>query len=166
MSYQAELRNQVNDKIIAAMSKGHLPWVKPWSSMKNTGHPANAVSGKLYRGVNPLLLELTALDKGYCSKHWATYRQWLALGCQVRKGERGSRIIFWQPITSTRTNGDGEEERKTFPLLKEYVVFNAAQCDGAEHFQVQSGDTAAIVDFEPAEEVIDGNGMGHSPCSR
>jgi antirestriction protein ArdC len=55
MSYQTDLRNQVNEKIIAALSKGQLPWVKPWSSARNTGHPANAVSGKPYRGVNPLL---------------------------------------------------------------------------------------------------------------
>ena len=159
MSYQTEIRNQVNEKLIAAMTKGQLPWVKPWSPMKNTGHPANASTGKLYRGINPLLLELAALDKGYASKHWATYRQWLALGCQVRKGERGTRIIFWQPITRSKTNGDGEEVEIMFPLLKEYAVFNAGQCDGAERYQVQVGDhTAAAVDFEPAQQVIDATG--------
>ena len=56
MSYQTDLRNKVNDLIIAAMSKGQLPWVKPWSSAKNTGYPVNAVSGKLYRGVNVTML--------------------------------------------------------------------------------------------------------------
>ena len=148
MSYQDEIRNQVNDKLIAAMSKGKLPWVKPWSPMKNTGHPANASTGKLYRGINPMLLELSALDKGYGSKHWATYRQWQSQDCQVRKGERGTRIIFWSPITRTTTNGDGEEKKTTFPLLREYTVFNAEQCDGAEHFQIQPGDNInAVVDF-------------------
>ena len=32
MSYQTDLRNKVNEQIIAAMSKGQLPWVKPWSA--------------------------------------------------------------------------------------------------------------------------------------
>lgn len=154
MTSQTELRNQINDKLIAAMSKGQIPWVKPWSAAKNTGHPANASTGKLYRGVNPLLLQLAALDKGFGSKNWATYRQWQALGGQVRKGEKGTRIIFWSPIKTTRANGDGEEVEKTFPLLREYTVFNAEQCDGAERFQVEHGDSSAVVDFEPAEKVI------------
>jgi antirestriction protein ArdC len=93
MSYQTDLRNKVNNQIIAAMSNGQMPCVKPWSAAKNTGYPVNAVSGKLYRGVNVLLLHLS----GYFSKFWATYRQWQALGGQVRKGERGNRIIFWRP---------------------------------------------------------------------
>ena len=154
MSYQDEIRSQVNEKLIAAMSQGKIPWVKPWSAAKNTGHPANASTGKLYRGINPLLLQLAALDKGYGSKHWATYRQWQALDGQVRKGEKGTRIIFWSPIKTTRTNGDGEEVQKTFPLLREYTVFNAEQCDGSERFQVEHGDSSAVVDFEPAEKVI------------
>jgi antirestriction protein ArdC len=163
MSYQTDLRNKVNDQIIAAMSKGQLPWVKPWSAAKNTGYPVNAVSGNLYRGVNVLLLHLA----GHSSKFWATYRQWQALGGQVRKGERGTRIIFWKPITKTTTNGDGEEVEKAFPLLREYAVFNAQQVDGAERFQVQPIDSNGfgVVDFEPAERVISATGwdIRHQP---
>ena len=159
MSYQTELRSQVNEKLIAAMSKGQLPWVKPWSPLKNTGHPANASTGKLYRGINPLLLELAALDKGYASRNWATYKQWQALGGQVRGGERGCRIIFWSPVKKTRQNAEGEEQTTTFPLMREYTVFNAEQCDAAEGYQVQPGDsTAAVVNFEPPERVITATG--------
>jgi antirestriction protein ArdC len=153
MSFQADLRNKINDQIVNTLSQGLMPWRKPWSPAKNAGHPANAVTGKLYRGVNPLLLHLA----GFNSKWWATYRQWQALGGQVRKGERGTRIIYWKPVTKTRTNGDGEVE-KTFPLLREYVVFNAEQCDGVGRFAVQPGDASAVVDFEPAERVIDATG--------
>ena len=165
MSYQNDLRNKVNEKIIAALSKGQLPWVKPWSSARNTGHPANAVSGKLYRGVNPLLLHLAGCN----SKWWATYRQWQGLGGQVRRGERGTRITYWKPVTKTKRNGDGEEESKTFPLLREYVVFNADQCDGVERFQVQPGDsTSAVVDFKPGEKVITATGwdIRHVPSDK
>jgi antirestriction protein ArdC len=158
MSSQNELRSQVNEKLIAAMSKGRLPWVKPWSPLKNTGHPANASTGKMYRGINPLLLELAVMDKGYTSKHWATYRQWLALDCQVRKGEHGTRIIFWSPVKKTRQNAEGEEQTTTFPLMREYTVFNAEQCDGAERFQLQPGEGSAVVDFDPAEKVIQATG--------
>jgi antirestriction protein ArdC len=154
MSYQTDLRNKINDQIVDALSRGVTPWRKPWSPAKNTGYPANAVTGKLYRGVNSLLLGLAPFG----SKWWATYRQWQGLGGQVRKGERGTRIIYWKPITKTRTNGNGEEVEKTFPLLRGYVVFNAEQCDGVGRFAVQPGDASAVVDFAPAQRVIDATG--------
>src|SRR5437763_128007 len=102
MSHQAEIRSQVNEKIIAALSKGLAPWRKPWVANGNAGNPANAVSGRSYRGINPLLLQLAAMDKGFCSKWWGTYRQWQSLGGQVKKGQRGTRIVFWSPITKTK----------------------------------------------------------------
>lgn len=156
MSYQTELRNRINDRIIAEMSKGGpMPWIKPWSSAKNTGYPVNAVSKKLYRGVNVLLLQMTE----FSSRYWATYRQWQVLGGQVRKGERGTKIVFWKPISTKRLDVNGEEVKRTFPLLREYTVFCADQCDGAERFQVQPGDgTNVVVDFEPAQKVIDAVG--------
>jgi hypothetical protein len=54
MSNQTDLRNKINEQIVTALSQGMTPWRKPWSPAKNTGHAANAVTGKLYRGVNPL----------------------------------------------------------------------------------------------------------------
>ena len=110
MSYQTDLRNKINDQIVDALSRGVTPWRKPWSPAKNTGYPANAVTGKLYRGVNSLLLGLAPFG----SKWWATYRQWQGLGGQVRKGERGTRIIYWKPITKTRTNGNTVRNLKDF----------------------------------------------------
>jgi antirestriction protein ArdC len=154
MSYQADLRNQVNQKLINALSQGLTPWRKPWSPAKNAGHPANVVSGKHYRGVNPLLLHLA----GFNSKWWATYRQWQGLGGQVRKGEKGTRIVLWKPVSRTSTNAAGEEVEKTFPLLREYHVFNADQCDGVERFEVQPGDSSRVIDFAPAQRVIDATG--------
>jgi antirestriction protein ArdC len=158
MAHQNEIRVEVNDKIIAALSKGLTPWKKPWVASKNAGNPANAVSGRSYRGINPLLLELAAMDKGFKSKWWGTYRQWQTLGGQVKGGERGTRIVFWSPVTNTRTNAAGEEKSKTFPLMREYTVFCADQCEGAERFAVEPAPSTTVVDFDPAEKVIAGTG--------
>jgi hypothetical protein len=76
----------------------------------------------------------------------------------VEAGQRGTRIVFWRPVTSTKINADGEQENKTFPLLREYVVFNAEQCEGAGRFCVQSVASNASVDFEPANQVIAATG--------
>ena len=53
--------------------------------------PANLISKKPYRGINTFLLALA----GYGSQYWLTYRQAQALGGNVRKGEHGTKIIFW-----------------------------------------------------------------------
>ncbi len=154
MARQNDIRTQVNGKIIEALAKGLTPWKKPWVASKNAGNPANAVSGRSYRGINPLLLELAAMDKGFKSKWWGTYRQWQGLGAQVKGGERGTRIVFWSPVKRTSKNEVGEETQTTFPLMREYTVFNADQCQGTERFAVEPASGTTAVDFEPAENVI------------
>jgi antirestriction protein ArdC len=58
----------------------------------------NLVSKKPYRGINIFLLALA----GYGSQYWLTYRQALALGGNVRRGEHGTKIVFFGSSTSTR----------------------------------------------------------------
>jgi N-terminal domain of anti-restriction factor ArdC len=60
---------------------------KPWRFLP----PVNLVSKKTYRGINFFLLSLA----GYGSQYWLTNRQAQALGGNVRKGEHGTRIVFW-----------------------------------------------------------------------
>ena len=54
---QEHIRNQITKQIIEALEKGGLPPRRqPWIGIANTGRPANVVSSKPYRGINPLLL--------------------------------------------------------------------------------------------------------------
>src|SRR5262252_1667257 len=85
MSSQVEIRQRVTTRILDALQRGVAPWRKPWSALENTGFPTNVISKKRYSGVNPLLLELAALETGFQSKWWATYPQWQTLGGQVKK---------------------------------------------------------------------------------
>lgn len=90
--------------------------------------PRNAISGRTYRGINPIVLRLTAEAEGYGDPRWLTYRQSQAAGGHIRRGERGTRIVFWKFIE--REDGGGEPRR--FPLLRTFTVFNAEQCEGLE----------------------------------
>lgn len=76
MLSQNEIRQQITNKIIEALEQGVMPWRRPWSISRNTGRPANVVSKRAYSGINPLLLELDAMKKGFHSKWYGTYRQW------------------------------------------------------------------------------------------
>lgn len=163
MPSQTEIREQVTNQIVEALQEGVTPWRKPWANLQNSGFPMNAVSKKLYTGINPLLLQLAAHKKNYQSKFWATYRQWTAIGGKVMKrpddvrpGSWGTKIIFWKPITTTKKNAKGEEKETTFPLLREYVVFNAEQVEGEaiEKFRVHPPIGTSVIDYEPAEKVI------------
>jgi antirestriction protein ArdC len=59
-----------------------------------------------------------------------TYHQAQLQGGQVRKGERGSMVVFASPIDITETDGAGQEIEKKIHLLRRYIVFNVEQIEG------------------------------------
>ncbi len=128
MKPKRDIYQEVTDKIVASLEAGTVPWRQPW---KNVGGelPRNIRTGKKYRGVNVFLLAITAMLEGYGDPRWGTYKAIGEKGGQVRKGEKGTRIIFWKKIEPK--DGAPEDERP-YMILRDYVVFNAAQCDGIE----------------------------------
>ena len=162
MLTQNELREKITNQIVTALRAGDVPfWRQTWSQGKNAGYPANAVSGKSYRGINTLLTSLAALEKGYESKWWGTYPQWNSLGGQVRRGEKGTTIILFKPVRKVRTNAEGEEEVSSFPVMRSWTIFNVAQVDGdLDQYRASASSNAEprFVDYEPAEKVIAATG--------
>ncbi len=114
--------DKVTSAIIEALEKGTIPWRRPWSG---GGAPINAVSKRAYRGVNNIVLELTQFGKGYESAVWCTFKQAKDIGGRVRKGEKGSPIVFWKMLESK----DKEGNARTIPFLRSSTVFNVDQID-------------------------------------
>jgi antirestriction protein ArdC len=157
MLSQAEIREKVTNQVIEALRSGSVPfWRKPWSEDENAGYPANAVSRKPYRGINSLLLSL----KGYDSKWFATYNQWRSIGGQVRRAEKGTQIILFKPVRKVTLKDDGEEEVRSFPLMRTWSVFNISQVDGdLGHLRAAAQRTVRrFVDYGPAEKVVAATG--------
>jgi antirestriction protein ArdC len=121
-----DVHQEVTDRIVAALEAGTAPWVKPWNG--NAGLPMNATTNKAYNGVNVFLCWLQAGAMGYTSDRWLTYKQAQGVGGQVRAGEKGIGIVFfnWREYAD-KNNPD---KKRKIPLLKFYTVFNVAQCDG------------------------------------
>lgn len=162
MTFNNTLREIITTRIVHAIEKGTVPWRRPWVRSPHSGRPANVVSKKPYRGINPLLLQIHQARHGFSSKWFASFDQWRSRGFMVRKrpegvekGEWGCRIVFYKPITRTVIK-DGEEQKREFFAMKTYVVFSADQVDGAEEWRVQPPDitNAAPLSFEPADELI------------
>lgn len=126
----AEARAKINARIIAALEAGTLPWVRPWKMVaeEGGGRHHNFVSKKrVYRGVNPLILEMECLTYDWECKAWGTFNQWKQFNCHVRRGEKAAMIVLWKPIYD---NEDEEKRRPKTWLLRNFYVFNACQVDG------------------------------------
>jgi antirestriction protein ArdC len=98
---------------------------------RRTDHPPVARQRLPYQGINILMLWGAAMENGYSAPIWLTFKQALALGGAVRKGECGSLVVY--ASTFSRTEADeatGEESERDIPFLKGYTVFNAEQIDG------------------------------------
>lgn len=118
----------VTESIIKRLESGVAPWRKPW----RTEPPANLVSKKEYSGINIFLLA----SQGYGSRHWITYRQAQTLGGTVKKGEHGSKVVFWKVDEYQKENkGTGETENRKSVLLRYYNVFNLEQCEGIKSLE-------------------------------
>lgn len=141
----------VTDLIIEALEAGVVPWHKPWRST-GEGLPKSLSSLKPYRGVNVWTLSVTALLRGYESQWWGTYKQITDRGGQVRKGEKGTPVVFWRVLD--KPDPDDPLKRKSILLLKHFVVFNADQADDVK---VPTPKEIAEVDpIAPCQEIADG----------
>ena len=135
-----DVYTRVTERIIADLEQGVRTWLKPW----NAEHAAGRISrplrhnGTPYNGINILLLWGEAMAKGYAAPIWMTYKQAQELKANVRKGEKGSLVVYANRITKTETNEAGEDTEREIPFMKGYTVFNVEQVDGLPaHYYAQ-----------------------------
>jgi len=133
------IHEQVTENIIAMLERGTLPWRRPWeTSGTGLAVPANGISKRPYHGINRVILWTSALVAGYPNHAWATYRQIQEAGGQVRKGEKGTRVMLYRPLeqndendaTSSEEGNSAPKDAKPARIARVFTVFNLAQCDG------------------------------------
>ncbi len=138
----------ITNQIVEKLEDGLVPWQKPWAS--HSPFPVNFTSKKNYRGINVFILYLQNLANKYNSPFWLTFNQakkisgyeksgrywkWTKMTngkridpkYGVKKGETGTRVIFWKFIEIN--DSDAPDGRKNIPLLRYYTVFNVDQCN-------------------------------------
>jgi len=148
----------VTDRIIAAMEEGVVPWRKPWTGQ---GLPTSLTTGKAYRGINSLILEVIAMSEGYELPLWGTYKQAQALGGNVRKGEKGSPVVLWKPMEKEKEDGSKE----SFMMMRYFTVFNVAQMEGIEipeKFLLKTEPVAVLEGVEKALTYAGGPTVRHA----
>lgn len=148
-SNQHAIYDQVTSLVLEALESGVERWQQPWAAVT----PVNAVTRRPYRGINVIVMALTATARGFTSPGWLTYRAARAAGGHVKKGERGTTIVWWERRTATESDARPilmAEQRapaqRSWWLTRTYTVFNLDQCAGLESLEVESAQHAHFED--------------------
>jgi hypothetical protein len=133
---RSNVYQDITDAIIADLERGCVPWAQPWDSAAGSVPftiPRNASTRRPYSGINILTLWSAAAKRKFTGHDWLTFRQALAVGANVRKGERGVTVVYADRFIPEATR---ERARETgdavtsIPFLKRFTLFNADQCEG------------------------------------
>jgi len=132
-SSKQDIYARITGQIVAALETGVRPWVRPWNAEHAAGRITRPLrhNGQPYTGINILSLWASATAQGFAAPIWMTYRQATELGANVRKGEKGSPVVYANSITRNETDADsGAEVERDIHFLKGYTVFNVEQIEG------------------------------------
>ena len=130
---------EITAQLVAKLDQGVAPWVRPWAIPM----PRNHATGRAYRGANVVLLWAAMDARGYRDARWLTFKQALDCDGHVRRGEKGTQIVFWRFTEIEKQDATTGETRKvTIPFARFHTVFNVEQCDGLN--------ASAGLDAEPA----------------
>ena len=152
-----DYQREFADEIIRQIERGVAPWQKPWRPGER-GSPENFSTAKAYTGGNNIYLAVRGVKKGYGDNRWGTYRQIQEAGGQVRKAERGAKILFFdrqyreavkdkdgKPVK----DGEGKQVYRTLdrarPFWRSFTVFNVEQAEG---LQLERRDAQAAPEWE------------------
>ena len=127
----------VNEKILHEMEKGIIPWRRPWVGVKGAH---NRITGKTYSILNQVLLSETGPGE------YASFDQWKKLGARIKKGSKGSIIVFFK--MEEKEEEDGSKTMR--PILRYTKVFHITMTEGIEPLEQKLPAVA-----EPLEEADD-----------
>ena len=131
--------------LIALMEKGTTPWRREWSN-KSGGHHVNLLSGRPYRGANPILLTIGLHQRGATLPYWCGAGEAKAHGLHPRKGSKAVTVLRPQvrrqrpvapkepsaPHPADRTGDPAEDQRASCSWVRYFPVtlFNAGDLEG------------------------------------
>jgi antirestriction protein ArdC len=128
-----DVYSRITAQIVEHLEKGVRPWLRPWNAEHAAGRITRPLrhNGQPYSGINILSLWMSAMGQNFAAPIWMTYRQASELNAHVRKGEKGSLVVYANAITRTEHDDKtGEDTEREIPYIKGYTVFNVEQIEG------------------------------------
>ncbi|WP_337723300.1 ArdC family protein [Sinorhizobium meliloti] len=113
----SDIYERITQRIVEQLEAGTRPWMQPWGTGRTPVRPLrhNSIA---YRGINTVLLWMTAAERGYSSSYWMTFREAQELGGNVRKGEKSTLVVYANAIERKETHDEGEEVGRRIPLRR------------------------------------------------
>ncbi len=151
------IAEEITNRILEDLEKGVTPWEKPWKHGKGLPLPVNASTQKRYRGINTFCLWHKQIEKGFSSPAWITFNQAKALKGNVRKGEKGTDVVFYKKLSKTKSLNLEDEvllEEQSFWVLRTYTVFNLDQVEGLDHLKPHPETIEPFQAIEEAEGIL------------
>ncbi|GGF50948.1 ArdC family protein [Echinicola rosea] len=152
-----KLAETVTNEIIEGIQSDNLTWEKVWNP-RNA--PKNYASNRPYLGFNALWLAWVTTSKNFSSPYFLTFKQAKQLGGNVKKDQRGTKVVFWKIskyVKGQTTNMEGEDEevygKKFTPFI--WAVFNIDQIEGID-FEIKESEEKAFTPIEACEQIISG----------
>jgi len=127
-----DVYTRITSQIISSLEQGVRPWIQPWNAEYAAGRITRPLryNGKAYSGINILMLWASATAQGFTAPVWMTFKQAIEAGAHVRKGEKGSLVVYANIITKIETDAEANEVEREIPFMKGYTVFNVEQIEG------------------------------------
>jgi antirestriction protein ArdC len=142
---RTDVYQTITGAIIAAIERGAGDFVMPWHG-SGIARPQNALTRSDYHGINIIALWAEAYNRNFATGWWATYRQWQEAGCQVKRDERASTIVFFKQLDEVPGEDEGEDVPRARLIARASRVFNADQVEGwTEPAKVYPRGTAEVV---------------------
>ncbi len=157
---RTSLYDDITTKIIAELEAGRVPWVQPWgtaAAKTPLAMPQNASTGRVYSGINVLLLWGSVIEHGFSGQSWLTFRQALSFGGNVRKGEHGTTVVYadrFVPEDEKRRAAETGDNAQAIPFLKRFTVFNTDQCENLPEDVATTAPPAPTGLIEPRVEAL------------
>ena len=154
----------LTDRVVAALEKGIKPWRRPWNGREAAaaqGLPFNPTTGREYRGVNVLVLAISAFALGGGDPRFCTYKQAAGRGWQVRRGACGTTVFYYKQVDVPDRDAPAEapDRTKRIPLLRAYTVFNSSQIEGCPPYTPPDAGEAPWRRPEAAELILRNSGV-------
>ncbi|MFM8525909.1 MAG: zincin-like metallopeptidase domain-containing protein [Cyanobacteriota bacterium] len=134
--------------LITLMEAGTTPWRRDWES-STSDHHVNLLSGRPYRGANPVLLTLGLHLRESSLPYWCGFAEARAQGLVPRKGSKAVHVLRPQvhggadndpaaaePWSGTAHQGGGDQDRPVEPVGRRWIsyrpvaLFNAVDLEG------------------------------------
>jgi antirestriction protein ArdC len=128
-----DIYTRITNQIVSYLEKGVRPWVRPWNAEHAAGRITRPLrhNRKPYCGINVLSLWASAMAQNFAAPIWMTFKQAMELDAHIRKGEKGSLVVYADRITRKETDEKtGDEIDREIPFVKGYTVFNVEQIEG------------------------------------